>query len=71
MEQKEKTTDVLMKVSTSMKEEQFMYLSIIVALLAYNSQVYWLMWLFGIKGTFEGITSIIMAFAEYKKFKNQ
>jgi hypothetical protein len=41
-------TDIIIS-SSSMKEEQFMYLSIIVSILSYNSQIYWLAWIFGIK----------------------
>jgi hypothetical protein len=70
MKNQKLTSEDIQKASNSMKEEQFMYLSIIVALLAYNCQIYWLVWLFGIKGTFEGLTSIWMAFKEYKNLVN-
>lgn len=64
-------TDVILSASSSMKEEQFMYLSIIVAILSYNAQIYWLTWIFGIKGGIEAITSIIMAISEYRKLKKK
>jgi hypothetical protein len=64
-------TDVILCASSSMKEEQFMYLSIIVAILSYNAQIYWLTWIFGIKGGIEAITSIVMAISEYRKLKKK
>jgi hypothetical protein len=64
-------TDDIRSVSNSMKEEQFMYLSIIVAILSYNAQIYWLTWIFGIKGGIEAITSIIMAISELLKLKKK
>lgn len=64
-------TDVILSASSSMKEEQFMYLSIIVAILSYNAQLYWLAWIFGIKGGIEAITSIVMAISEYRKLKKK
>ena len=64
-------TDVILSASSSMKEEQFMYLSIIVSILSYNSQLYWLTWIFGIKGVIEAITSIIMAISEFRLKKKQ
>jgi hypothetical protein len=70
MENQRLNKEDIINASSSMKEEQFMYLSIIVALLAYNCQIYWLVWFFGIKGTLEGLTSIWMAFREYKKVIN-
>ena len=64
-------TDVILSASSSMKEEQFMYLSIIVAILSYNAQIYWLAWMFGIKGGIEAIISIVMAISEYLKLKKK
>jgi len=64
-------TDDKRSGSNSMKEEQFMYLSIIVAILSYNAQIYWLTWIFGIKGGIEAITSIIMAISESLKLKKK
>jgi hypothetical protein len=64
-------TDVILSASSSMKEEQFMYLSIIVAILSYNAQLYWLTWIFGIKGGIEAISSIVMAISEYRKLKKK
>jgi hypothetical protein len=63
--------DVILSTSSSMKEEQFMYLSIIVAIISYNAQLYWLTWIFGIKGGIEAITSIVMAISEYRKLNKK
>jgi hypothetical protein len=66
---KENLTDKMLRFSSSMKEEQFMYLSIITALLSYNAQIYWLAWIFGLKGLTEFFYSVYLAFAENKRLR--
>jgi len=54
----------------STKEEIFMYLSIIVALISYYLQLNVLVWIFGIKACTEFIASLVYAIKEKRDIWN-
>jgi len=59
------------KLSTSHKEETFMYLSIITALIAYQAGLTWMVWVFGLKASGELISSIRLAIKEILALKQE
>jgi len=56
-------------LSSSNREEIFMYLSIFVALIAYHLKLNVLMWVFIIKACIEALVSISMAISELRRKK--